>query len=142
MSTGVVIATISADPIDVSAHIEAVRDPAVGALNTFIGTVRDHDPEAAGEVVTLEYSAHPDAQRIIGELAARAAGDRARIAVTHRVGRLAVGDVAVVVVAASAHRAEAFDASRELIEAIKTDLPVWKKQHQSGGAAAWVGIGS
>ena len=53
-----------------------------------------------------------------------------------------MGYVAVVVVAASAHRAEAFDASRELIEAIKTDLPVWKKQHQSGGAAAWVGIGS
>jgi|TARA_B100002049_G_scaffold74033_1_gene54401 molybdopterin synthase catalytic subunit len=142
MDAGVVIAEISDTPIDVAAHIHAASDPSVGALTTFIGTVRDHDPEAAGSVEALEYSAHPDAPRILRELAQKAAGEHALIAVTHRVGRLAVGDVAVVVVAASAHRDEAFTASRELIEAIKSDLPVWKKQQQSDGASAWVGIGS
>ncbi|MDZ8171836.1 molybdenum cofactor biosynthesis protein MoaE [Microbacterium xanthum] len=142
MPTGVVISEISAEPIDVAAHIQAATAPEVGALTTFVGTVRDHDPEAKGAVVTLEYSAHPDAPRILRELAEKAAGDRALVAVTHRVGALAVGDVAVVVVAASAHRAEAFAVSRDLIESIKTDLPVWKKQHQAGGTAAWVGIGS
>ena len=73
MDAGVVIAEISDTPIDVAAHIHAASDPSVGALTTFIGTVRDHDPEAAGSVEALEYSAHPDAPRILRELAQKAA---------------------------------------------------------------------
>ncbi|MET0736378.1 MAG: molybdenum cofactor biosynthesis protein MoaE [Microbacterium sp.] len=136
------LAAISPDPLDLGAHLAAVDDPAMGAEVTFVGRVRDHDPDAATPVVALEYSAHPDAEETLRRLATDAAGDRAvAVAVSHRVGRLAVGDAAVVIAVASAHRAEAFEVCRSLIEAIKTDLPVWKRQVEADGTTAWKGLG-
>lgn len=138
----VVRADISDAPLDLSAHLGAVADPAMGAETTFVGRVRDHDPDAAREVAALEYSAHPDAAAALGRIAAAAAGEtEARVAVSHRVGTLAVGDIAVVIAVASPHRATAFEVCRTLIEAIKTDLPVWKKQVEVDGTATWLGLG-
>lgn len=136
------IAAISETPLDLAAHLDAVEDPARGAVTTFVGRVRDHDPDAAGAVVALEYSAHPDAPRTLAHLAeSAAAGTDAVVAVSHRVGRLGVGDAAVVIAVASGHRAAAFEVCRALIEAIKTDLPVWKRQVESDGTTAWKGLG-
>jgi molybdopterin synthase catalytic subunit len=136
------IAAISAAPLDVAAHLAAVDDPAHGAATSFIGRVRDNDPDAAGDVVALEYTAHPDAERILAELAERAAaGTDAIVAVSHRIGRLGVGDAAVVIAVASGHRDEAFTVCRTVIEDIKRELPVWKRQHEADGAAVWKGLG-
>jgi molybdopterin synthase catalytic subunit len=136
------VAAISAEPLDLDAHLRAVDDPRMGAVTTFVGRVRDHDPDAATAVVALEYSAHPDAAAALARLATAAIGSSgALVAVSHRVGVLQVGDAAVVIAVASAHRAEAFDVCRTLIETIKTDLPVWKKQVESDGTATWLGLG-
>jgi len=139
-STIVVEAAVSAEPLDVAGHLAAVSDPQAGAIASFVGVVRDHDPEAEGQVILLEYQAHPDAERILRELAARYATDGARVAVSHRVGRLAVGDLALVCAVSTAHRADAFERCRDLVEAIKVELPVWKRQHTATGDATWVGL--
>ncbi len=137
----VVIADLLDTPLDVDAHLQAVRTDAVGAVATFVGTVRDHSPDAAGEVVELEYSAHPDAPAVLASIAASVAArfDGVRLAVSHRTGALRVGDVAIVASAADAHRGEAFDACRALVEAVKAELPVWKKQVLADGSHTWVG---
>ncbi|MDW4571643.1 molybdenum cofactor biosynthesis protein MoaE [Microbacterium sp. M3] len=143
MGAGAVrLAAISDAPLDLDAHLRAVDDPHMGALTTFVGRVRDHDPDAATGVVALEYSAHPDAEKVLAQLATAAAGESgAIVAVSHRAGRLGVGDAAVVIAVAAAHRAEAFEVCRTLIEAIKTDLPVWKRQVEADGTATWLGLG-
>lgn len=141
----VALAAISDSPLSLDTHLAAVDDTHAGAVTTFIGRVRDHDPDAAGEVVALEYTSHPDAERILRAIAegAVAAGEtgEAVIAVSHRIGHLEVGAAAVVIVVAAAHRDEAFVVCREAIEAIKRDLPVWKRQVEADGTTAWKGIG-
>jgi molybdopterin synthase catalytic subunit len=138
----VVLARISAEPLDLGIHLDAVDDAHAGAVTTFVGRVRDHDPDAAGAVVALEYSAHPDAERILRELADRAIGDTgAVVAVSHRIGRLEVGEAAVVIAVASAHRDAAFVVCREVIEVIKRELPVWKRQVEADGTTEWKGLG-
>jgi len=146
------IARITAEPLDLAEHIQAVTDRDMGAVTTFIGTVRDADPDAVGEVVALEYTSHPDAERVLHELAEASDADFERedaaradrgplVAVSHRIGRLEVGDAAVVIAVAAVHRAEAFAACRSLIERIKTDLPIWKRQIEADGSTAWKGLG-
>ena len=113
MPSAVRLARVSADPLDLDAHLAAVDDDAAGAVTTFVGRVRDHDPDAGGAVVALEYTAHPDAESGLARLAA----------------------------VASPHRAEAFDVCRTVIETIKTELPVWKRQVEADGTTAWKGLG-
>ncbi len=138
----IAIARISDAPLDAAAHLAAVEQPWVGAVTSFIGTVRAQDPEAAGPVVALEYSAHPDAEATLHDIAMSAIGDRrAIVAVSHREGRLAVGDAAVVIAVGTAHRGDAFTICRDVIEEIKRSLPVWKKQWTDDGEALWKGIG-
>lgn len=135
-------AAISEQPLDLDAHLGLVDDGAMGAEATFVGRVRDHDPDASGAVVALEYTAHPDAEAVLRALAERAVGTTgAIVAVSHRVGRLAVGDAAVIVAVAAAHRGDAFTVCRAVIEAIKADLPVWKRQIEADGTTAWKGLG-
>lgn len=136
------IARLEDTPLDLDAHLRAVDDPAFGAVTTFVGRVRDNDPDAQTAVIGLEYSAHPDAEETLHRIAEQA-GDAsgAVVAVSHRIGNLAVGDAAVVIAVASEHRAEAFEVCRAVIEAIKTDLPVWKRQLETDGTTAWKGIG-
>ncbi|WP_434056428.1 molybdenum cofactor biosynthesis protein MoaE [Georgenia sunbinii] len=137
----VMLTELAAAPLDVAAHLAAVSTPATGAVATFVGQVRDHSPDATGEVVLLEYSAHPDAADVLARLAAEVAGEHEdlRVAVSHRVGELRVGDLAIVVCAASAHRDLAFTVCRELVENVKANLPVWKKQVVADGSHTWVG---
>ncbi|MEW1836313.1 molybdenum cofactor biosynthesis protein MoaE [Microbacterium sp. NPDC079995] len=135
------IARLEETALDLDAHLRAVEDPRYGAVTTFVGRVRDNDPDAAAAVIGLEYSAHPDAEATLHRIAAEAGNASAAVAVSHRVGSLAVGDAAVVIAVASEHRAEAFDVCRAIIETIKTDLPVWKRQLEADGTTAWKGIG-
>ena len=110
-----------------------------GALVSFEGVVRDHDHGLA--VTSLEYRAHPEAARFLADAcAAVSARTGVRVAAAHRVGHLEVGDVALVAAAASAHRSEAFAACRELVDLIKTTVPIWKRQHFADGATEWVGL--
>lgn len=137
----VVLARVIDEPLDVGAHLAAVAGPAQGATDVFVGTIRDHDPGAAGDVVRLEYEAHPDAEGTLTALAAQVAqATGATIAVSHRHGTLGVGEVAVVIASAAPHRAEALEATRALIELVKTEVPIWKRQTDANGLAGWVGL--
>ena len=130
------------EPLDIGSHVERVQDPAAGAVAVFVGQVRDHDPSVSGEVVALEYSAHPDAPRILAGLTERIAARAGTlgVAVSHRVGRLAVGEPAIVCTVATAHRELAFELCRELVESVKEELPVWKREILASGEHVWVGL--
>lgn len=135
------IAALSDSPLSLDAHVTAVADPAHGAVATFIGLVRDHDPSVEGEVTHLEYSAHPDAGEILERVVAEVEAQHAAVlALTHRTGLLAVGEPAIVAAAASAHRAEAFAACRDAVERVKAELPIWKREVLADGSHTWVGI--
>jgi molybdopterin synthase catalytic subunit len=117
----------------------AVADPAAGGIALFAGAVRDSDHDR--QVTGLSYSAHPSAA---GELrrVAEVIAEKFRvtgIAAVHRVGDLAIGDLAVVVAVSCPHRAEALDACRALIDELKETVPIWKHQRFADGASEWVG---
>ncbi|MGN6324558.1 molybdenum cofactor biosynthesis protein MoaE [Pseudolysinimonas sp.] len=126
-------------PID-RAELEAfAATDADGAVVVFEGVIRDHDHGSA--VTALDYSAHPDAERFLRDICARvASGSGLRVAAAHRIGHLVVGDVALVAVVAAAHRAEAFATCAELVDAIKSGAPIWKRQLLADGATEWVGL--
>ena len=140
-TSSVILARVVDEPLDVAVHLAAVAGPTKGATDVFVGTIRDHDPAAAGRVLCLEYEAHPDAEAKLRELAENvAAKTGTTIAVSHRFGRLEVGDIAVVIACSAAHRAQALEATRSLIESVKVDLPIWKRQTDSDGGTGWVGL--
>jgi molybdopterin synthase catalytic subunit len=133
-------AAVGEAPLDVAEHAALVDHAAAGAVVTFAGVVRDHDGGRA--VRGLEYSAHPTAEKVVAQVAndvaARAAGVRA-IAVSHRIGPLGIGDVALACAVAADHRKEAFTACAELVDEVKRLLPVWKHQLFADGTDEWVG---
>ena len=136
------LARIIEQPLSLDEHIAAVDSTTAGAVTTFVGRVRDHDPDAADAVVALEYTSHPDAEPTLHRIAEAAGeGTDALVAVSHRIGHLGVGEAAVAIAVASSHREEAFRVCREVIEAIKRDLPIWKRQVEADGTTAWKGIG-
>ena len=137
-----ILARIVGTDLDVSTHLAAVADPRAGAVATFVGQVRDHDPDADGQVTALEYSAHPDAQAVLHRICTELAADPEvlGLAVSHRTGALVVGDLAIVACVATAHRALAFDVCRELVERVKTEVPIWKRQNLADGTHMWVGL--
>ena len=117
----------------------AVADPAAGGIALFAGTVRDTDH---GRGVTgLSYSAHPSAAAELRRVAEVIAEKYPviGIAAVHRVGDLAIGDLAVVLAVSCPHRSEAFDACRDLIDILKSSVPIWKHQLFDDGGAEWVG---
>jgi molybdopterin synthase catalytic subunit len=136
----VTLVAISDAPLSVDEVLAAVRHPRAGATALFAGMVRDHDHGRG--VTVLEYSCHPSAARIAATLTAElaSAGHVVRIAVVHRIGRLEVGDLAVVAAVSAEHRSAAFDACRTLIDRFKAEVPVWKHQHFVDGAEEWVGL--
>jgi molybdopterin synthase catalytic subunit len=136
------IACIQEEPLDLLFHVEHVSSPVAGAVATFAGLVRDHDPSVDGRVVALEYSAHPDAAETLRRIAddVAAGDDILGVAVSHRIGHLEVGQAAIVAAVASAHRAAAFDACRRLVETVKAELPVWKREILEDGSHIWVGM--
>jgi molybdopterin synthase catalytic subunit len=126
-------------PLDVAEVLAAIEGPAVGGIDVFVGTVRDHDRDQG--VTGLEYSAHPSALDRLRDVAASVAEryDVLAVAAVHRVGALAIGDAAVVVAAAAEHRGTAFEACRALIDNLKDTVPIWKHQLFSDGTEEWVG---
>ncbi len=126
-------------PLEVAEVLDALAGPAVGGIDVFVGTVRDHDHEQG--VTGLEYSAHPTALARMRDVAESVADtyDVLAVAAVHRVGRLGIGDAAVVVGTAAVHRGEAFDASRALIDELKATVPIWKHQLFADGTDEWVG---
>jgi len=136
----VALARVTSEPLSLDEHLAAVDAPQYGAVVSFIGRIRNHDPGAEGEVEAIEYSCHPDAGEIIAGIAGRVAAPGTRLAVSHRVGHVPVGGLALVACVASAHRAGAYAVNRELVEAIKADLPIWKQQFEADGARTWVGL--
>ena len=129
-------------PLSVDEVLRAVQDPSAGGTTVFVGTVRDVDPsvDPAAEVVRLDYSSHPtalDRMRDVAERVGRESGVIA-VAAVHRVGELDVCDAAVIVAAAAAHRAEAFEAGRRLIDELKAEVPIWKHEVFVDGETAWV----
>ena len=127
-------------PLSVEEVRTAIADPAAGGEVLFIGTVRDNDAEKG--VTGLGYSAHPSAEaelRKVTEGIAAKYPDALGVAAVHRVGDLAVGDLAVVVGVSCTHRAEAFHACHELIDELKATVPVWKHQRFTDGTDEWVG---
>jgi molybdopterin synthase catalytic subunit len=126
-------------PLSVDEAIAAVKHPGAGAVCVFLGNVRDTNEGRA--VVKLEYEAYgtmavAEMTRIVDEIEREIAG--VRVAVTHRVGSLAVGDLAIVCAASAPHRDEAYRACRALIDRVKARAPIWKREHGPDGAY-WVG---
>jgi molybdopterin synthase catalytic subunit len=134
-----VFATISDTTIDAAAIEDFVMAAEHGALVTFRGIVRNHDHGLA--VSALDYQAHPDAQRFLEDCCRQVAAETGlRVAAAHRVGSLVVGDTALVAAVAAPHRREAFEACAHLVELIKAQVPIWKRQHLADGATEWVGL--
>lgn len=126
-------------PLDVAALREAVSDPAAGAVLLFEGTVRDHSEGLSG-VIALEYEAHPTmAQQVLAGIvaAAREAFPIRRAEVRHRLGRVGLGEPTIAIAVSAAHRDEAYRASRYIIDRIKHEAPIWKREICADGTSAW-----
>ena len=134
--------TIGDDPLDLGELVKQVADSGAGAISTFLGVVRDN---ARGrDVEWLEYEAYDDMARTEMARIARAAVTRhgcLRAAVSHRTGRVQIGEASVAIAVSSAHRAQAMAACKEIIDTLKASVPIWKKERYDGGEE-WIGQGS
>jgi molybdopterin synthase catalytic subunit len=133
------LAEIRESPLSIDEVVAAVQGPAAGGIVAFAGAVRDSDE---GRPVTeLDYTAHPRAEAELRAVAESVAGrfPVVAVAVTHRVGQLRIGDLAVVLAVSCAHRGEAFEAARALIDELKQTVPIWKHQVFEDGSQEWVG---
>ncbi|HMM48121.1 MAG TPA: molybdenum cofactor biosynthesis protein MoaE [Miltoncostaeaceae bacterium] len=128
---------LTREPLDVEAVRRAVDDPEHGGQALFVGITRREGEGRAVEA--LEYDAYEDLALAELERIAAEAGARhgARVAIVHRIGRVAVGEASVVVAASAAHRAEAFAACREGIDRLKETVPIWKCTHHADGGREW-----
>jgi molybdopterin synthase catalytic subunit len=130
---------LTADPLDPAEALAFAADRGAGGTVLFSGTVRDHS--AAGEVTRLEYEAWDEralqgleaiGEELFGSWPVR------KVAILHRVGRLEIGEISVLVCCSAPHRAEAFEAARHGIERLKRDVPIWKKESLASGESKWV----
>ena len=136
----VVLAAVRDEPLGVDEVLDAVRHPRCGAVALFVGVVRDHDH---GEpVAALDYSSHHSAADELARVCADVASRHAvtRLAAVHRSGHLEIGDLAVVVGVSAAHRGAAMEACRDLIDTLKSTVPIWKHQQFADGTDEWVGL--
>jgi MoaE-MoaD fusion protein len=130
---------VQEQPLDLGTVVDQVRDPAAGAIATFIGTTRDHN--RGRDVVHLEYDAYPEmAEAEMAKIAAQVIErhDVARVAMAHRTGHVPIGEASVIIAVSAAHRGAAMDACREAIDTLKQTVPVWKKEVFAGGEE-WIG---
>ena len=130
------LAAVTQEPLDLQALTREVAEgaPGDGAVTAFTGLVRDHNQ--GRKVRFLEYEAYePLALRVLGRIIeeARDTWPGVRVGVHHRIGRLEIGEASIIIVAASAHRAQAFAACRYTIERVKQIVPIWKHEHFEGG---------
>jgi molybdopterin synthase catalytic subunit len=131
--------SVTTDVLELGTLIAGVSGPGVGAIASFLGTVRDqHDGRA---VTGIDYEAYePMASLELARVAAEAVAQwpSVQVAMAHRVGTLAVGEASVAIAVGSARRAPALDAMRFLIETLKVRVPIWKREHYVDGTRAWV----
>jgi molybdopterin synthase catalytic subunit len=132
------MAFLTPDTIELASLVATVESPERGAIACFLGVVRNHHGNRA--VVRLHYSAYgpmaeAECARIVAEAESRW---QVVVALRHRTGRLEVGETAVAIAAASAHRDEAFAACRWVIEEVKRRVPIWKQEFYADGSVAWV----
>jgi molybdopterin synthase catalytic subunit len=134
----VVLVMVGAGELILAEHERAVTEARAGAVVSFQGVVRDHDH--GRKVTTLEYEGHPTAEAVLREVAEEIAADPDvyAVAVSHRVGELKIGDVALVATVSTAHRAAAFAACARLVDEAKARLPIWKRQVFDDGTEEWV----
>ncbi len=130
---------VSADPLSLETAMQSVVDPAHGAIDTFIGTVRNmHDGKS---VTGITYDVHEAlAEKVFHEICEEAQGlwPDTRYYVAHYQGTLDVSGISIIIAVSSPHRAESFEACRYVIEAIKKRAPVWKKEHYVDGMSDWL----
>jgi molybdopterin synthase catalytic subunit len=127
------------EPIDFAALTEAVRSTQSGAVVLFLGTVREMTD--GRRTTALDYEAFgPMAESKLAKIEAEACRrwPLDRVAIVHRVGRLELGEISVAVAVSSAHRAEAFEAARYVIDTLKATVPIWKKENWQDGSSEWV----
>jgi molybdopterin synthase catalytic subunit len=129
---------LTQSPLDIGRLIAQAQSPARGGIASFLGVVRSH--HQGRDVLRLDYSAYhemaeAECGRIVSEAETRWP---VQVALEHRLGTLDVGEVAVVVVVAGAHRDEAFAACRHVIEELKRRVPIWKREHFADGGLEWV----
>ena len=132
-------AAIVTTPIDVAGLIGTAQAAGVGALSVFLGTVRDLNdgrPVSGMDYEAYEAMAATELAAVAREVCDRTPG--LRVAIEHRIGTLAIGDVSVAIVAAHAHRGPAMDGARAIIESLKQRVPIWKREHYVDGERAWV----
>jgi molybdopterin synthase catalytic subunit len=132
------MAFLTSDPIELAPLTTAVESPGRGAVVSFLGVVRNHHRDRAVQHLHYwEYGPMAEAEcaRIVAEAESRW---QVAVAVRHRTGRLEVGETAVAIVAASAHRDDAFAACRWVIEEVKRRVPIWKHEFYADGSMAWV----
>lgn len=138
-----IVTGLQEPPLPVTATIEAVSGPEIGATAVFLGTVRDH-AAGAPAVVGLDYTAYDEmAHRVLAELADELAADHPEvrgIALIHAVGALEVGEHTVLIVCTSGHRHAAFAACEDALERVKDRLPVFKRERLPDGDHRWVGL--
>lgn len=137
MPARITVADVVSVDVDCDALLASVSDDRAGAVVTFAGIVRNHDHGVA--VTGIEYVGHPSAsdvmREVVGEFAERD-GVHA-IAAQHRVGDLGIGGVALYVAVAASHRKQAFECASDLVDEVKTRLPIWKKQLLADGTHEW-----
>ncbi|GAA2056531.1 molybdenum cofactor biosynthesis protein MoaE [Leifsonia soli] len=134
-----ILAAVTGEPLKPATVDEFVWSAEAGAVVSFHGIVRDHD--GGRSVLSLDYRAHPQAETFLRQCCeeiAEATG--LQVAAQHRVGSLAIGDLALIAAVAAPHRPEAFAACANLVEIIKRRVPIWKRQHYAAGATEWVGL--
>lgn len=131
------LAAVSDVAVDTAAVAALVDDARAGAVVTFVGAVRNHD--GGRDVTSLSYSAHPSAEATLREVADEFRGREGvhAVAVVHRVGELAIGDVALFAVVAASHRGQAFSCASDLVDRVKESVPIWKHQHYADGTSDW-----
>ncbi|HXV57069.1 MAG TPA: molybdenum cofactor biosynthesis protein MoaE [Gaiellaceae bacterium] len=133
---------LTAEPVDLAALVAEVADERAGAIATFLGTTRVRS--RGRTVLYLEYEAYEGmAEKVMAEIAEalRARYELCAVAMTHRVGRVGIGDTSVGIAVSAPHREHALAACREAIDTLKTDVPLWKKEVYEGGEE-WIGRGS
>ncbi|NMD47974.1 MAG: molybdenum cofactor biosynthesis protein MoaE [Propionibacterium sp.] len=133
----VAVAAVRDQTLDAVRVAGLVSDDRAGATVTFTGVVRNHDHGRA--VTGIEYVGHPSADAVLAEIAAEFTGREGvhAVAVEHRIGTLAVGDLALVAAVSASHRAQAFSTCSELVDRVKEKLPIWKRQLFTDGTAEW-----
>jgi molybdopterin synthase catalytic subunit len=130
------------EPLDLASLLAQVQSSSRGGVACFLGTVRDH--QGGRKVLHLDYLAYlPMAEAEFARIVAEAESRwQVAVAAQHRMGRLEIGEAAVAIAVASAHRDEAFVACRYVIEEVKRRVPIWKREYFADGAVEWVGSGA